>query len=98
MGQHQIIEKLRLEFDGEITSERQVVYILVEIGKLLEHDNAKATYPTITFYRDWVRPYEVGSLSCRRQLGSSVGSTPTTNPTAKPKGTDRTVRAVAAIS
>jgi hypothetical protein len=53
MGQHQIVEKLRLEFDGEITSERQVVYILVEIGKLLEHDNAKRTFPTITFYRDW---------------------------------------------
>jgi hypothetical protein len=35
-------------------TERQVVYILVEIGKLLEHDNAKGTYPAITFYRDWV--------------------------------------------
>jgi hypothetical protein len=54
MGQHQIIEKLKLEFKGEITSERQVVYILVEIGKLLEHDNAKATYPAIMFYRNWV--------------------------------------------
>src|SRR5438445_8979575 len=54
MGQHQIVEKLKLEFDGQITSERQVVYILVEIGKLLEHDKAKGTYPTITFYRDWV--------------------------------------------
>lgn len=53
MGQHQIVEKLRLEFAGEITSERQVVYILVEIGKLLEHENAKQAYPTITFYRDW---------------------------------------------
>jgi hypothetical protein len=41
MGQHQIVEKLRTEFQGEITSERQVVYILVEIGKLLEHEGAK---------------------------------------------------------
>jgi hypothetical protein len=54
MGQNQIVEKLRLEFNGEMTSERQVVYILVEIGKLLEHDHAKKTYPTITFYRDWI--------------------------------------------
>ena len=54
MGQHQIIEKLRTEFKNEITSERQVVYILVEIGKLLEHDSAKATYPAIMFYRNWV--------------------------------------------
>jgi hypothetical protein len=54
MGQHEIVEKLRLEFDREITSERQVVYILVEIGKLLEHGDAKGTYPTISFYRNWV--------------------------------------------
>jgi hypothetical protein len=54
MGQHQIVDKLRLEFDGEITSERQVVYILVEIGKLLEHDDAKESFPTIMFYRNWV--------------------------------------------
>jgi hypothetical protein len=29
------------------------VYVLVEIGKLLEHDKAKGAYPAITFYRDW---------------------------------------------
>jgi hypothetical protein len=55
MGQHQIIDKkLKPEFEVEITSERQVVYILVEIGKLIEHDNAKEKYPTIMFYRNWV--------------------------------------------
>ena len=54
MGQHQIVEKLKIEFNNEITSERQVVYILVEIGKLLEHDDAKQMYPTILFYRNWV--------------------------------------------
>lgn len=54
MGQHQIVEKLKLEFNEEITSERQVAYILVEIGKLLEHDKAKETYSTITLYRNWV--------------------------------------------
>jgi hypothetical protein len=53
MGQHQIVEKLKLELKGEINSERQVVYILVEIGKLLEHEKAKKAYPAITFYRDW---------------------------------------------
>jgi hypothetical protein len=53
MGQHQIVDKLRLEFAEEITSERQIVYILAEIGKLLEHENLKSKYPTITFYRDW---------------------------------------------
>jgi hypothetical protein len=55
MGQHQIVDiKLKPESEVEITSERQVVYILVEIGKLIEHDNAKEKYPTIMFYRNWV--------------------------------------------
>lgn len=54
MGQHQIVDKLQIEFAEEITTERQVVYILVEIGKLLEHEKAKETYPTIRFYRDWI--------------------------------------------
>jgi hypothetical protein len=55
MGRHQIVDKkLKPEFEVEITSERQVVYILVEIGKLIEHDNAKEKYPTIMFYRNWV--------------------------------------------
>ncbi len=48
-----IIDKLKLEFKKEIKSEPQVVYILVAISKLLEHDKVKQTYPTITFYRDW---------------------------------------------
>lgn len=54
MGLHEIVGKLQFEFSVDIISERQVVYILVEIGKLLEHEHAKPTYPTITFYRDWV--------------------------------------------
>ena len=45
MGLNQIVEKLRREFDGEIASERQVVYILVEIGKLVEHDGSRRGYP-----------------------------------------------------
>src|SRR6476620_9696922 len=54
MGQNQIVDKLRDEFLEDISTERQVVYILVEIGKLLEHEDARKNYPSITFYRDWV--------------------------------------------
>lgn len=32
----------------------QVVYILVEIRKLLEHDIQKDTYPVLNFYGNWV--------------------------------------------
>ncbi len=60
MGQHQIVDKLKLEFAGEITSERQVVYILVEIGKLLEHETPRAPTPRShsigigSFIRNWI--------------------------------------------
>jgi hypothetical protein len=53
MGSHQIVDKLRLEFKQPIVAESQVVYILVEIGKLLEHGNKKKDFPTINFYRNW---------------------------------------------
>ena len=53
-----IVEKLRAELVNVINSERQVVYILVEIRKLLERiDGEEATYPTavdtLGLYCDW---------------------------------------------
>jgi hypothetical protein len=54
MGQTQIEEKLDQEFRRDTASESQVVYILVEIGKLLEHDKAKSQFRAINFYRNWV--------------------------------------------
>jgi hypothetical protein len=54
MASPSIADKLAGECEKELLCESQVVYILVEIGKLLEHDNAKRKYPTIVFYRDWV--------------------------------------------
>jgi hypothetical protein len=53
MGQPSIEHKLSLEFKKDIVDESQVVYILVETRKLLEHDNAKSQYQTINFYRNW---------------------------------------------
>jgi hypothetical protein len=32
----------------------QVVYILVELRKMLEHDDKKETYPVLNFYGNWV--------------------------------------------
>lgn len=52
---NRIIEKLNGELPKELTSESQVVYILVEIRKMLnEHDKGKELkYPVLAFFCDW---------------------------------------------
>jgi len=54
MGRHAITEKLAPKVQEAITSESQVVYILVELRKLLEHDDLKSKYDIINFYGNWV--------------------------------------------
>ena len=44
MAQPAIVEKLSRELDQEITTERQVVYLLAEIRKLLEIRDEKRKY------------------------------------------------------
>jgi hypothetical protein len=68
MGQHQIVEKLQQEFERELNSEAQVVYVLVEIGKLLEHGEAKAKYRTINFYRNWAVHTKVSGSTLADEL------------------------------
>ncbi len=54
MARHSIIEKLHSALTQPIETEMQVVYILVEIRKLLEHDGKKELYPAPNFYGNWV--------------------------------------------
>lgn len=49
-----ITEKLNREVKQQVTSERQVVYILVEIRKLLEIEGQADVYPSLRFHCDWV--------------------------------------------
>jgi hypothetical protein len=50
----QIIQKIRAEIDRGIASECQVVYLLVEIRKLMDRDKVKAaTYDSLRLYSDW---------------------------------------------
>src|SRR5260370_38281246 len=53
MSQHAIEKKLNRECKEPIATERQVVYILAEIRKLLELENAKDRYPALNFYCNW---------------------------------------------
>ena len=48
-----IITKLEAEFDSEICSERQVVYILVETRKLLEQQGTLGNFRTLKLFSDW---------------------------------------------
>lgn len=48
-----IVDKLRAELAAGIASERQVVYSLVEIRKLLERDGRQSEFTNLLFYCDW---------------------------------------------
>ena len=50
----EIIKKLTAQLKKGITTEVQVVYLLVGIRKLIERDGQKAEYSTLNFYCDWV--------------------------------------------
>ena len=50
---HDITDKLNIELDQEITSERQVVYILVEARKLLEQQNTLGQFRAFKLCSDW---------------------------------------------
>jgi hypothetical protein len=54
MARPSIIDKLDRELRTPITSEMQVVYILVQLRKMLEYDGKKDTYPVLNFYGNWV--------------------------------------------
>lgn len=66
MARHAIIEKLDIELSQQITSERQVVYILVEIRKLMERNNDTEKYFALNFYCDWAMHTKLDRLGATR--------------------------------
>ncbi|HEY1947035.1 MAG TPA: hypothetical protein VGG97_08520 [Bryobacteraceae bacterium] len=54
MARPSIVEKLRSELHRPVKTEMQVVYILVEVRKLIEHDKQQDVYPVLNFYGNWV--------------------------------------------
>jgi hypothetical protein len=49
-----LIEKLKHELSLTIESERQVVYILIQLRKLLDLNGDFRKYPSLRFHCDWV--------------------------------------------
>ena len=50
MEKSQIIKKLDVKFQREISSEEDVIYILSRIRKILEIENIKSSYDILNFY------------------------------------------------
>ncbi len=64
MARHSIVEKLQRELEQPIGSERQVVYLLVEIRKLIEIGGDLAKFETLKFCCDWIaHPILTGAMA-----------------------------------
>ena len=50
---NEIVQKLRTELIKPVDGEPQVVYVLVEIRKLIDHSPHKNQYRALKFYCDW---------------------------------------------
>ena len=55
MGQHSIIEKLHNELKLPLKRESQVLYLMAEIRKYLEHEKENGTndFPELEFFCNW---------------------------------------------
>jgi hypothetical protein len=49
-----IIAKLAKELKEPVSSEPQVVYLMVELRKLIELNGDSANYPALKFHCDWI--------------------------------------------
>lgn len=66
MARHSIIEKLQRELEHPIESERQVVYLLVEVRKLIELGQDPGRFETVKFFCDWIaHPLLTGAMAQR---------------------------------
>jgi hypothetical protein len=61
-----IMDKLRSELTIDIASERQVVYILVQVRKLLELNADQQRFPALKFYCDWATHAEMEREGAKR--------------------------------
>jgi hypothetical protein len=64
-----ILSKLKSELQQEITSERQIVYILVQIRKLINTVELAKKFEALKLHCDWVLHTALDKQSARRLLG-----------------------------
>jgi hypothetical protein len=63
-----ILSKLDAELRQEITSERQVVYILVQIRKLIDSDKLSEDFEALKLHCDWAVHPKLNKSSAKRLL------------------------------
>lgn len=65
MSQQEIINKLDafLRIHPQLSEECQVVYLMVEIRKVLDHEKSGPAYPLLKFYSDWTVHTEKNHIS-----------------------------------
>ena len=66
--QASIIEKLRSELMIPVESERQVVYILVEIRKFIDQSGDEADFSTLDFHCNWAAHHKMDRSPAKRLL------------------------------
>jgi len=65
-----IVAKLKEELAQPITTERQVVYILVELRKLLDSRERDARFESLKFYCDWAMHTKMDRSTARNFISS----------------------------
>jgi len=68
MTQSSILEKLQTELQLDLTTERQVVYILVEIRKMIEQAGELDNYQALDFYCSFALHTRMSRAGARRIL------------------------------
>ena len=68
MSHNSILRKLRAELDLEVTTERQVVYILVEIRKAIEQAGELENYYALDFYCSFALHTKMSRAGAKRIL------------------------------
>lgn len=55
MSRSELIDKIEQLLTGHnpVSEECHVVYLMVEIRKIIDQEHSKATYPVLKFYADW---------------------------------------------
>ena len=64
----EIIRKLTAQLNKGITTEVQVVYLLVGIRKLIERDDQRKQYSNLNFYCDWILHSELDRSCVAKEI------------------------------
>lgn len=59
---NEIIEKLKKYASAELKEEAHIVYIMVQLGKIIERDSIQNQFPVLCFYRDWVVHHQLDRM------------------------------------